>query len=225
MEIVQAVMTRRSIRAFHDSPVSLELLRTVLQTALRAPSSGNSQPWELYVVSGKILKKISDDNVGQFSAGYKAQFEVPRSEPIGTYRDRHVALGTELYRLMNIDRENRVERTKWIHWGLRYFGAPVAIFVTVDRSITPSFAGFDVGLLAQNICLVALNYGLGTCIELQGVAYPEVIRKYAAIPGSKAIYISIAIGYPDLDHPANMITTPREPLEKVATWCGFIHDS
>ena len=79
----------------------------------------------------------------------------------------------------------------------------------------------DVGAVMQNICLAALNYGLGTCIEDQGVMYPDVVRKFADISESKRIIIAIAIGYPNWDFPANRVESTREPVESITTWCGF----
>ena len=73
----------------------------------------------------------------------------------------------------------------------------------------------------QTICLTALNYGLGTCIEYQGVMYPEALRKYAGIPESKRALVSIAVGYPDWDFPANKLESNREPVDNITSWCGF----
>jgi nitroreductase len=73
----------------------------------------------------------------------------------------------------------------------------------------------------QSICLAALSRGLGTCIEDQGVMYPDVIRRFAAVPESKRIVIAIAIGYPDWDFPANKVETAREPVDSITSWCGF----
>lgn len=81
--------------------------------------------------------------------------------------------------------------------GFRYFDAPAAIIILVDKSLTENGPLLDIGAVIQTICLAALNYGLGTCIEDQGVMYPEVLRELAGIPESKRIIISIAIGYPD----------------------------
>lgn len=221
MDIDGAIRTRKSIRAFKPDPVSKEMLCEILEIAIRSPSSGNSQPWDMVVASGEVLKRIGEGNVIRYNAGIKAKFEVPWREPLGLFRERHVALGAELYRLMEIGREDREKRLQWVQWGLRYFGAPAVIFLTVDNSIDMAFAGFNLGLLAQSICLSALARGLGTCIQLQGVSYPEVVRENIGIPDSRVIFVSIAIGYPEWSHPANAIVTPREPLGGVATWRGF----
>ena len=73
----------------------------------------------------------------------------------------------------------------------------------------------------QTLCLAALHFGLGTCIEDQGVSYPEVIREIAGIPEDKKIVIAIAIGYPDWKFPANSLQSSRESLEKNTLWIGF----
>lgn len=78
----------------------------------------------------------------------------------------------------------------------------------------------DIGAVTQTIALIALNYGLGTCIEDQGVFYPEVVREVTGIPQSQKIIISLAIGYPDWDFPANRVEAGREPAENCTTWCG-----
>jgi hypothetical protein len=73
----------------------------------------------------------------------------------------------------------------------------------------------------QSICLAALSHGLGTCIEDQAAMYPRVMRDFAGIPESKRIVISIAIGYPDWDFPANKVESAREPIDTITRWCGF----
>jgi len=73
----------------------------------------------------------------------------------------------------------------------------------------------------QNICLAALEFGLGTCIEDQGTMFPRVLREVAGIPESKRILIAIAIGYPDGDFPANAVKSERKPTKNLTTWIGF----
>jgi nitroreductase len=123
--------------------------------------------------------------------------------------------------LMGFERNDVEMRNMWREKGVRYFNAPAAIFVSVDRSLPEAAPLIDIGIVIQTICLVAVNYGLGTCIEGQGVLYPKIVAEYAAIPKSKRIILAIAIGYPDWDFPGNKLVSPREPLDAVTTWCGF----
>ena len=90
-----------------------------------------------------------------------------------------------------------------------------------DRSLSMEYSQFGIGAITQNICLAALDFGLGIYIEIQGVLYPDVIRKYTAIPDSRRIIISIAMGYPDWEAPANQFTSKREAASVMINWQGF----
>jgi nitroreductase len=59
---------------------------------------------------------------------------------------------------------------------------------------------------------------LGTCIEKQGVTYPDVLRKNLDLPDELDPVISIALGYPDPAFPANALESRREPLDGTVTW-------
>ncbi|MBS1264170.1 MAG: Coenzyme F420:L-glutamate ligase [Methanonatronarchaeales archaeon] len=50
MDLLEAVHTRRSVRAFRDEPVPGELLERVLDAARQAPTAGNLQAWSVAVV-------------------------------------------------------------------------------------------------------------------------------------------------------------------------------
>lgn len=58
MEVVEAISERMSVRAFKHNPVSLDLLKQIIEQALRAPSWGNTQPWEFAIVTGEPLAQI-----------------------------------------------------------------------------------------------------------------------------------------------------------------------
>lgn len=51
MEFFETIRSRHSIRAFTAAPVEPEKLRQILETANRAPSAGNLQAHEIYVVT------------------------------------------------------------------------------------------------------------------------------------------------------------------------------
>jgi len=62
MEIFQAVTTRRSIRRFKPDSVPEPLLREILEAARWSPSWGNTQPWEILVVTGAALDHFQKAN-------------------------------------------------------------------------------------------------------------------------------------------------------------------
>lgn len=59
MEILEAILTRRSIRKFKDTPVPTELVEKILQAGMIAPSAGNQQPWQFIVIQDRqIMEQI-----------------------------------------------------------------------------------------------------------------------------------------------------------------------
>jgi nitroreductase len=58
MDVSEAVATRRSIRAYLDTPVSDDSIRELLEKASRAPSGGNVQPWRIFVINGATMGRF-----------------------------------------------------------------------------------------------------------------------------------------------------------------------
>jgi len=221
MDILEAIRTRKSIRGYKLTPVPRETLEEIIDIARRSPSTMNTQPWEITVITGEVLDNIRQGNVEMLISGVTPEPNFLVKPYEGKYRQRQVDLAMHIFELMNIKREDKEMRAEWQQRGFRFFDAPAAIILSIDRSLQGVFPFMDLGLLAQTICLTALNYGLGTCIENQGIMFPEVIRKFAHIPESKRMVMSMAIGYPDWDSPANEVATKRETVEDIVTWCGF----
>ena len=221
MDIVDAVRSRKSIRGYKPDPVPKEILKEILDIALNTPSAMNTQPWEITVVTGEVLHNIGKGNVEMANARVEPSQELAHKPFEDKYRQRQVDLAIQIFQLMGITREDKEKRAKWYHLGYRFFDAPAAFILSMDKSLDGSLMSLlDMGAIMQTICLTALNYGLGTCIEDQGVMFPGVVRKYADIPESSRIIISIAIGYPDWDFLANKLESTREPVENVVTWYG-----
>ncbi len=221
MDIVEAIRMRKSIRGYKPEPVPKEVLEKILDAAIRSPSSMNTQPWEITVVAGEVLDNIRKGNVEMFTSGAAINPEVPMPTYESKYKQRQVELAIQLFQLMGIGREDKEKRAEWMRRGYRFLDAPAAIILSVDSSLGEGHALLGVGAILQSICLAALNYGLGTCIEGQVVFFPEVVRRFTNIPESRRIVMAIAIGYPDWDFPANKVESKREPVESVTTWCGF----
>ncbi len=221
MDIIEAIRSRTSIRGYKPDPVPKEILREILDIAIHAPSAINTQPWEITVVTGEVLDNIRKGNIEMLTFGVPPALSARLRLYVGIYRQRQVDLAINIFRLMGIAREDKEKRAEWMQRGFRLFDAPAAIILSMDKSLdeTP-FAVLDIGAITQTICLAALNYGLGTCINDQGIIFPEVVRRFTGIPESKQIVICITIGYPDWDFPANKLETAREPVDSIVTWCS-----
>lgn len=223
MNVIEAVKTRKSIRDFKPGPIAKDTLKQILELAARAPSASNAQPWEFTVIAGDVLENIKKANVEALNAKTppRPEYEAFEWPPDSVYRRRQVEVAKQLFELMDIAREDKAARARWMERGFRYFDAPAAIFITTDNILPEARPSLDIGAVMQTICLVALEFGLGTCIANQGVLYPEVLRRFAGIPQQRKIITSIAIGYPNWDFPANRLESLREPVENITSWCGI----
>jgi nitroreductase len=227
MDIAEVINQRKSIRAFKSDPVPKEILKEIMELALRAPSWANTQPWEFAIVTGEKLEEIRQAFVEK-AASEEDKPDIPRPREFPEpYDTRRRVLGRKVLELKGIRREDKERRKWWLLQGLRLFEAPCVIYICVDRSFYQQgdalnvWPVFDCGLVAENIMLLATKYGLGTIAQIQAVAYPDVLRKVLGIPDSKLIALGIAVGYPDWNDPVNQLRSEREPLHNVSTWYGF----
>lgn len=76
-DFMETVLTRRSIRKFHDRMVPGELLAEVVEAARWAPSWGNSQCWELVVVKNRSIREQLHGAVGERNPGRPAVLNAP----------------------------------------------------------------------------------------------------------------------------------------------------
>ena len=223
MNVIDAIHQRKSIRGYKEDAVSKEILTKILEAACRAPSAMNTQPWEFVALTGEPLERLKVATVEKLQKGdpMEPEHHVTGWGRDSVYRGRQVDLAKGIFKLMDIQREDEEKRNRWMERGFRFFDAPAAIVILNDKSLTDNGPLLDLGAAMQNICLAALEFGLGTCIEDQGVLYPKLVREIAAIPDSKRIVISIAIGYPDDAFPANQLVSDREPVANLTRWVGF----
>ncbi len=219
MELRAAIQERHSIRGFTMKQVERRTVEDVLTLATRAISAVNAQPWHVTVVSGEPLEIIRAENVWHWEHGNLPQMSYENIR--GVYHERRVAIAKQLLQSMQISRDDRERRNWWLERGYRFFDAPVALILHMDDSLDETTYRFDMGCLAQNICLAAMEFGLGTCVEYQGISYPDVIREKLHIPENHKIVCGIALGYPDQDFPANNVISERADLKNITTWLGF----
>jgi len=57
MDVMEAILKRRSIREFLDKPVEKEKLERVLEAGRQAPSASNAQPWRIVAVTDAATRK------------------------------------------------------------------------------------------------------------------------------------------------------------------------
>lgn len=223
MEYDEVVLGRRSIRGFKPDPVPKALIKTIIEMAMRAPSSLNTQPWNFYVVAGAPLDRIRAGNTERNLAGVPSSREFrSHGEYAGVHRERQIEIAKQLFAAMGIERHDKSGRQDWVLRGFRQFDAPVSIVVTFDRSIREGDIGpFDCGGIANALVNAAWSRGLGCVINSQGIMQSPVVREHAGIPEDQVIMICIAMGYPDDTFPANAVVSRRKSVDDAAVFVGF----
>ena len=140
MKVSDAVMSRRSVRGFLPTPVDGDVIRRVVERASWAPSGGNLQPWHIDVVGGErldALKRIMMEKLMAGGGPEPTEYDIyPKilPEPYNSYR---FAVGEELYARLGIPREDKAGRRMWFARNFQFFGAPVALFCSVARTMGP----------------------------------------------------------------------------------------
>lgn len=223
MSYEDVVRGRRSIRGFKKEPVPKALIREVIEMAMRAPSSLNTQPWNFYVVAGEPLDRIRAGNTERNLAGVPESREFRTQGAYeGAHRERQVEIAKQLFGAMGIERHDQEKRKDWVLRGFRQFDAPVSIVVTYDRAVHGGdIAPFDCGAVTNALVNAAWSRGLGCVINSQGIMQSPVVREHAGIPGDQVIMICVAMGWPDDSFPANAVVSRRKSVDEAAVFVGF----
>ena len=103
MQISEAIKSRISCRSFLQKKVDKSDLEKIMYLASLSPSGGNIQPWNVYVLTGKPLKKLTDDvkkNLKAFPKGEMPEYQVYPKDLTETYLQRRNKCGEDLYKLL-----------------------------------------------------------------------------------------------------------------------------
>jgi nitroreductase len=204
---------------FTPESVPQEIIRDILEGARWSPSWGNTQPWEIYVVTGEALERFKEVNRQKCLDGepQPSEIEMPEVWP-DILKKRYVGVGKSVLTSLSIAREDAEARNQYYGDMFSLFGAPCMILVCLGKSLKIEYAMLDVGLIMQTICLIAHDKGLGTCMLAASVRYPRLLREMLPIPDDRIIVIGTALGYPDWASPVNNFERERAELDEFVTW-------
>ena len=219
MELQEAIRNRRSIRQFLAKPVPAEMIRDLIADALWAPSWGNTQPWEVVVVTGEKMEEFKKKNEETLLAGQAAQSDIPMPQVWPeAYLKRYKDLGKGVLSSLAIAREDKEARLLHFTRMFGLFDAPAAILLTVDKELSLEYAMLDIGIFLQTICLLAHDRGLGTCIMAAIVSFPDLVRELLSVPETKTIVMGAILGWPDPAAPVNHFERQRGSLDEFVRW-------
>ncbi len=220
-EIVdEAILSRRSVRAFLPDPVSEATVRDILRIASQAPSGTNMQPWRVYVASGETKSRITRAVLDSGIRAEKAKWDEYKYYPeqfFEPYYGRRRAVGYALYGHLGIGKRDVDQMRAQHDRNFVFFDAPVAMIFTIDRRLNQG-SWVDYGMFLQNIMIAARARGLHTCPQAAFAPYHRQIRPVLDIPDEEIVICGMALGYEDESKPENDLRTDRAPLEE---WVKF----
>lgn len=214
--VTDAANTRRSIRAFTDQMPPENVVSHILETAARAPSGTNIQPWKVYVLTGDAKDHLCKAACAAFDdPEAKHEIEVPYypSKWFEPYLARRRKIGWDLYGLLGIGKGER-EKTHAQHKrNYVFFDAPVGLMFTLHKDLATG-SWLDYGMYLQNIMLLAREAGLHTCPQAAWSDYHKVVKSELNIDDSEVIVCGMAIGYADESAIENKLVSERAELSE-----------
>lgn len=223
MDITEAVASRRSVRAFLDTPVPADVLRQVVEQAARSASGGNLQPWRVFVLAGDPLaqfKKVMEQRLATGPSTDPVEYEIYPADLWEPYRSERYVVGEEMYALLGTPRTDKPGRLRQFARNFQFFGAPVALFCYVDRRMgRPQWS--DLGMYLQTLMLLLRGHGLDSCAQECWSVYAKTVGEFLQAPQELMLFSGMAIGYADPQAPVNRLRTRRLPLDQFATFRGL----
>ena len=218
-DLESTIRGRRSTRKFRTDKVAEETIRDLLDQARWAPSWGNTQPWQVIVVSGEVLDKFKKANQKRLLEGVMPDpdIKMPQVWP-DELKKRYMGIASSMFSALNIAREDKQARFQFTVDLFGLFDAPCLILFCIDRNLSVEYACLDIGLFLQTFCLAAHGRGLGTCIMAASISYPEIIRELVPGTEDKLFVVGVALGYPDVASPINEFDRGRADVNQFVMW-------
>lgn len=187
--LFEAMYTQRSIRQFKPDPVPDDLVHKLIESATKAPSGANRQPWRFIVIRDPESKR----RIGEY---YKRAWDA--------------AYGAQSAATL----EDRV-RTSAANLAEHMHEVPVLILACIEHDGSPGTMGRGSSIYpaVQNLLLAARGLGLGSVITSLHKRYEQEIKDLLGIPENVETAALLPIGYP-----ADGVTygpTRRSPVEEV----------
>lgn len=219
MDVFQALHQRRSVRAFLPQAPDADTVRTLIETAARAASGGNLQPWRVLALTGEPMAQLvaAVAQAEPETEGNGSSYPPSLWEP---YRTRRRSNGEDLYRTIGVAREDKAGRLEQLAKNAQFFGAPVGLFICVDQRMGQA-QWVDLGIYLQSLMLAAVDRGLATCAQGFWRRYDRALAEHLQLPEPYQVAFGVALGYEDKDAAINTLQADRAPLHEWAELRGF----
>lgn len=216
----QVLRERHSVRAFLPKPVLRSEIEAILEVAARAPSGTNTQPWQVYVMTGVRKQALSDEIVQTFYDAdalsmHQEEYDYYPASWVEPFLSRRRKIGLDLYGLLGLTRDNVDGMKAQQARNYQFFDAPVGLIFTMDR-VMGQGSLLDYGMFMQNIMIAARARGLDTCPQAAFNQFHKIIARHLDLPSSQKVMCAMALGYADPSRIENTLKTEREPVRVFA---------
>lgn len=221
-----AITSRRATRAFIQAPVPRQTITDLLQVASRAPSGSNTQPWQVYVLTGAsrtaLVAKVcaAHDELRAdpaLASEYHEQYDYYPEKWTSPYIDRRRENGWGLYGLLGIGKSEKDKMHEQLQRNYKFFDAPVGLMFTVDRAMGRGSL-LDYGTFLQSVMLAARGRGLHTCPQQAWNLFNKIILPHIGAGANEMLVCGMALGYADESALVNTFHTPRVPVAEFTHW-------
>jgi nitroreductase len=216
----EAIVSRRSIRAFLPTAVAREDIEAILEVAARAPSGTNTQPWNVHVLTGAAKAGLSEAILAAYRdpeqrKQHTEEYAYYPREWTSPFVERRRKVGWDLYALLGLQRDDKAGMAAQHGRNYAFFDAPVGLIFTIDR-VMEQGSWLDYGMFLQNIMVAARARGLDTCPQAAFTQFHRIIAAQLALPASQMVVCGMALGWADPDKIENTLVTAREPVSAFA---------
>lgn len=171
-DFIKVFSERRSVRSYSDKQVPDDLLKKVIQESYYSPNAGNKQQLRMVVCRDKEINSY----LGKLRHDVTEKFWYPEKGDYKTVKDEDL---------------NDVSNS--------FYDSPVTVYLFEPKDF--DFSDANAYIMANNLCLIARNYDLGSGILSVAVDYfvtersKEILKEWN-IPDDYVIKANTNIGYP-----------------------------
>jgi nitroreductase len=213
----QLAAARRSTRAFRDEEVPPAVIRDLLETASYAPSTFNTQPWRVHVLTGEARQRVAQAILSAHTAALHPAF-TPFPDPMpSACRALQEDFGGRYYQALGIARDDMAARGRQTARNYAFFGAPAGLMLTIPRELT-QHSWLDLGLFLQTFMIAACERGLATCPQVAFGRYEDVIARELQFGAQERLACGVSLGWPEVEAPVNRMQMPRLDTDAFARW-------
>lgn len=199
ISLYDAIHSTRAMRYLKPDPIPEDVIRDILDAAIRGPSGGNNQGWGWLVITDPEIKATI---AGWYREGWERAY--------GQRRDDVVAEGSD----------SPLGRTNYLsaeHLAHHLEEAPVWIMPVLRgiRGRNNPRAGSSIYGAVQNLMLAARAHGIGSTLTTLYLGHEDEVNELLGLPDDASTMALIPLGYPAR---GRWSQPRRKPVEEVTHW-------